>query len=89
VTQLDDRLVRCFLSAFPTLTQADLQTAVLTRLADLDSLAGVTLVALIDDEFGIDMDLEGLLELGTFQSVRQYLREHGCITVATKGEPDR
>jgi len=75
VTELDDRLVRCFLSIFPALTEEEIRTADVNLLSDADSLAGVTLVALIDQEFGVDIDLERLLKLGSFQAVRQYLRE--------------
>jgi acyl carrier protein len=38
-------------------------------------LAAVTLVALIDQEFGVDLDLEGLIKLGSFAGLCQYLRE--------------
>jgi acyl carrier protein len=75
MSQVDERLLRCFSSVFPGLSEQDILAADITRLVEADSLAGVTLVALIDDEFGVDLDLEGLLELRTFGLVRRHL--HG------------
>jgi acyl carrier protein len=81
VAELDDRLVRCFSSVFPTLTGEEIRAANVTSLVDFDSLAGVTLVAVIDEEFGVEIDLEGLLELGTFQTILQYLRKQSQSSV--------
>lgn len=89
MAQLDDRLVRCFSSVFPALTEDEILAADVSLLTNLDSLGGVTLVALIDDEFGADMDLEGLLALGTFQAVRQYLHEQSSINVPANNERAR
>lgn len=76
MTELHDRLVRCFASAFPTLSEKEILAANVALLSDLDSLAGVTLVTLIHEEFGVDVDLEELLELGTFEAIQEFLREH-------------
>ena len=81
MADLDDRLVRCFSSVFPTLTGEEIRGANITCLVNIDSLAGVTLVAVIDEEFGVEMDLESLLELGTFQTIKQYLREQSRSSV--------
>ena len=73
MAEVGDRLIRCFSSVFPTLTEEEIRAADVASLVTLDSLAGVTLVAVIDEEFGSEMDLEGLLELGTFQTIQQHL----------------
>jgi acyl carrier protein len=86
VTELDDRLVRCISSVFPTLSEEEIRAANVARLMDVDSLAAVTLAALIDEEFGVGIDLEGLLELGTFRAVRQHL---GTQTLAREPTGDR
>jgi len=75
VADLDDRLVRCISSVFPGLTDREIRTTDIERLADVDSMTAVSLVALIDQEFGVNLDLEGLLELGSFAGVCQYLCE--------------
>ena len=45
-------------------------------LFDIDSLAGVTLVTLIGQEFGVNVELSDLLELRSFEAVSQFLRKH-------------
>lgn len=69
----DDRLVRCFASVFPTLSEAEIRASNVGPLFDIDSLAGVTLVTLIDEEFG--GDIPDLLGLGSFEGISQFLRE--------------
>jgi acyl carrier protein len=75
MTELDDRLVRCFSTIFPALTEEEIRASDVDILSDTDSLAGVTLVALIDQEFGVEMEVEGLLRLRTFEEVQRYLHE--------------
>lgn len=41
-----------------------------------DSLRGVTLLAVLDEEFGLQLDLEELLALGTYGGIREYLEQH-------------
>jgi acyl carrier protein len=81
VTESQDRLVRCFSSVFPTLSEAEIRASDVVRLFDLDSLAGVTLVTLIDQEFGVNVDLPDLLELGSFEKISQFLRKHSASEV--------
>jgi acyl carrier protein len=75
MSEQDDRLVRCFASVFPTLSEGEIRAADVGPLFDLDSLAGVTLVTLIDEEFGVNVDLPELLELGSFEAISQFLRK--------------
>ena len=44
-----------------------------------DSLRGVTLLAVLDQEFGVQIDLPELLELETFDAVKRYLLQRGAI----------
>jgi acyl carrier protein len=81
VTESQDRLVRCFSSVFPTLSEAEIRASDVVRLFDLDSLAGVTLVTLIDQEFGVNVDLPDLLELGSFEKISQFLRKRSASEV--------
>ena len=86
MTGLHDRLVRCISLVFPTLTAEEIRRANVALLMDMDSLAAVTLVALINEEFGVDMDLESLLNLGSFQAVRQHLRNQALASVPSDGQ---
>ena len=77
----DDRLVRCFASVFPTLSEGEIRACDVVPLFDLDSLAGVTLVTLIDEEFGVNVDLSDLLGLRSFEAISQFLRERNRSSV--------
>ena len=82
MADLDDRLVCCISSAFPGLTDREIRTVDVERLADVDSLAAVTLVALIDQEFGVNLDLEDLLKCGNFAELCQYLHDQPASSEA-------
>ena len=86
VTDLGDSLVRCILSVFPTLTKEEARTAKIELLMDADSLAAVTLVALIDEQFGVDIDLEDLLKLGSFEALQRFLASKLSQPCLTAGE---
>jgi acyl carrier protein len=75
MSEQDDRLVRCFASVFPTLSEEEIRASDVVPLFDLDSLAGVTLVTLIDQEFGVNVELPDLLDLGSFEAISQFLRK--------------
>lgn len=75
----DDRLMRCFVATFPNATRDEIRTGKLDLLPGWDSLRGVTLLAVLDEEFGVQIDLPELLELGTIESVKQYLVQRGAI----------
>ena len=79
MTELDNRLFRCISSIFPNVSVADIRELDVARLMDMDSLAAVTLVAVIDEEFGVTVDAEILREFGTFHAIRQYLCENASI----------
>jgi len=76
----DDRLMRCFASAFPYATRDEIRTAKFAAIAGWDSLRGVTLLAVLDEEFGAQLDLAELLELETFDSVKRYLLQRDKIS---------
>lgn len=77
MAELDDRLIRCVSSVFPNLSEEDIQASDVAQLMEADSLAAVTLVAVLDEEFGLNLDLEGLVKLGSFQALQRHLRERG------------
>lgn len=73
----NERLKRCFVAAFPAATGSDIETAKFDDLPGWDSLRGVNLLALLDEEFGLQLDLEELLALGTYDAVCRYLEQNG------------
>jgi acyl carrier protein len=80
MSEQDDRLVRCFASAFPTLSEGEIRSSTIAALFDIDSFAGVTLVTLIDQEFGVNVDIPELLELGSFEAIEQFLQDKNPST---------
>ena len=75
MAELDHRLVRCFFSGFPAFTEDTMRTGTNEFVDDMDSLAGVTLAALIDEEFGVQLNADQLLKLRTVDSVQRYIAE--------------
>jgi acyl carrier protein len=73
----NDRLKRCFTSTFPAASAHEIETARIDDMPGWDSLRGVTLLTVLDEEFGLPLDLEELLALGTYNAVREYLEQHG------------
>ena len=76
----NDRLMRCFTSAFPSAAREEFTTAKFESICGWDSLRGVTLLALLDDEFGMQIDLPELLELETFGALKTHLLQRGVIS---------
>ena len=69
---LTERLVHCFQDVFPTLSQEQVLTACQSNTSKWDSLAGVTLIAVIEEEFGVE-DLEQLVGLASFTAIHAHL----------------
>jgi len=82
MNDVDDRLMRCFASALPSSTREEIRTAKFDDMAGWDSLRGVTLLAVLDEEFGVQLDLAELLELETFDSVKRYLLQRASLSQA-------
>jgi acyl carrier protein len=74
-----DRLIRCFASVFPNLTREQILIASVDSVSEWSSLATVTLVALLEEEFGAQVDLLELPELSSFDAVQNYLRKHDLV----------
>jgi acyl carrier protein len=78
VDDRDDHLMRCFASAFPSATHNEIRTAkTFDAIPGWDSLRMVNLLAVLDDEFGVQIELPEVLEQEPFDSVKQYLLQRG------------
>jgi acyl carrier protein len=69
------RLVTCFQTAFPDLPETQIQSAKQSDVKDWDSVAAITLVNVIEDEFAIEMDLDKLADLDSFEKIAAYLKK--------------
>jgi|HubBroStandDraft_6_1064221.scaffolds.fasta_scaffold2081177_1 acyl carrier protein len=68
------RLARCFSAVFPSLSSEDVLKATTTNVKGWDSVASVTLFAMIEEEYGVEMDLQDLAEMVSFQRILAYLQ---------------
>jgi len=69
------RLTRCFSAVFPELNERRIASASPETVAAWDSIATVTLVSLIEEEFGIGVEPEAFDRLVSFSSVLSYVEE--------------
>ena len=74
-----NRLVRCFRAVFPDLPEDAVQTASVDTLARWDSLAMVTLISLVESEFGLQLDPLEVAECDSFAALRSHLRNQGLL----------
>ena len=72
--ELDERLTRCFASVFPALGANQIHTASVETVPAWDSLAAVTLIAVLEEEFDAQIDLLEMPELTSYHAVRNYLQ---------------
>jgi acyl carrier protein len=72
---LQPRLVRCFAAAFPGLSPEGIPRADAASLLEWDSLASMTLVALIEEEFGVRVTPADISKFTSFANILEYLNE--------------
>jgi acyl carrier protein len=70
------RLAGCFQTVFPDLPEKQIRAATQANVAAWDSIAGITLVNVIEEEFHIPLDFELLGELDSFERILKYLEQH-------------
>jgi acyl carrier protein len=70
------KLEQCFRIAFPTLDPAAIPLASVDRVPAWDSVAQITLLNLIGEEFAIDIDFEEFEGATSFPEVLARLRQH-------------
>ena len=73
--QITTRLVTCFRTVFPNLPAAEIGAACQSTVAAWDSIAAITLVNVIEEEFGVQLDLDLVPELDSFGRVQEYLQK--------------
>lgn len=68
------RLIKCFETVFPDMPEAEIPNASQSSVPAWDSVAAITLLNVIEDEFAITMDLELVGELDSFSRIYEYLK---------------
>lgn len=69
-----DRLVSCFAKAFPKLSPSEIPAASHESVAAWDSMAHITLLNLISEEFKVDIDFEEFDEATSFAAILDLVR---------------
>jgi acyl carrier protein len=67
------RLLTCFRTVFGDLPDAEILKASTSTLAKWDSVASITLVNVIEEEFQIQFDYDRIEELTSFEAVAKYV----------------
>jgi acyl carrier protein len=75
--QVTDRLRDCFKEVFPDLEDEQIETAVRAEMSEWDSLATLTLLAVVEEEFGLQLDEEAVGKLTSFAAVRDVVEAGG------------
>ncbi len=70
------RLQQCFQAVFPNLREPDLAMASTETLSDWDSIAQVTLISVVEEEFAVVIPEETYGELLAFPAWLSYLETH-------------
>jgi len=70
---LETRLVGCFRAVFPDLPEVHIRLASQDTVEQWDSVAAITLVNVIEEEFNTQIDFERLPDLDTFTNILEYL----------------
>jgi acyl carrier protein len=70
------RILQCFAAAFPDQPAKSLPTASMDTVKQWDSLAHVTLLSLISEEFTLDLAADDYEALTSFTAVEDYVRNH-------------
>jgi acyl carrier protein len=74
--------VKVFETVFPDLPAQKIPAATQETVETWDSIAAITLMNLIEEEFGIQMDLDQAAELTSFSTILEFLNERTANTVA-------
>jgi acyl carrier protein len=69
------RLAECFLAVFPGINTDEIAKACSTSVQGWDSVANVTLLAVVEEEFGVNLEGEDLARFDSFSGILSYLRD--------------
>ena len=75
MNNVEPRLARCFAAVFPSIPAPQIPSASVETVEAWDSVAMATLVTAVEEEFGVEFDVDSLTELTSFQSILDYLRQ--------------
>jgi len=71
------RLANCFCAVFPELSGDEIVHASSTTVQSWDSTAVVTLLAVIEEEFGISIEIDDPTKFDSFERILSFLQAAG------------
>lgn len=75
MNDITERIDRCFLNIFPDLRPEEIHQASAASLLSWDSVAQVTLLASIAEEFGIELEMSDFDELVSYGLIVEYIEQ--------------
>jgi acyl carrier protein len=75
MNDMTQKLTQCFLSVFPDLPEASVSGATQESVPEWDSVASITLINVIEEEFGVTVDLERMGEFTSYAAIESYMLE--------------
>jgi acyl carrier protein len=70
-----ERLIKCFEVVFPDLPPGAVAGASTATVEAWDSVAAITLMNVVEEEFGLQIDLDDLASLDSFENLHAYLQK--------------
>jgi acyl carrier protein len=80
MTTHQQRLTNCFANAFPKIQPDEIPGASAASLAAWDSIAHITLLSAVSEEFGVEFAAEDFEELVSYQSIADYLESRAATS---------
>ena len=71
------RLLRCFAAVFPGSSETELAGASLGDVEGWDSVATITLLSLVEEEFGVEFEPQDLERQTSFSKIVEHLKAKG------------
>lgn len=78
--EIKPRLVKCFAAVFPGLPETAIPAAAQDTVKEWDSVAAITLVTVIQEEFAMEIDLDELETMTSFARIHEYLHRRLSAT---------
>ena len=75
MNDIEPRLVRCFSAVCPGIPEPQITNANVETIETWDSVAMATLVTAVEEEFGVEFDVDSLSTLTSFQGILGNLKQ--------------
>jgi acyl carrier protein len=69
------RVQECFQLVFPDVPEGEIASASQATVAAWDSVAAITLVNVLEEQFEIELDLDDVADLDSFEKVCAYMQQ--------------